>query len=130
MNKLFKLLALTVCVLSGYISYAQSSMTVSGTVKDSEGFPVIGAAVMLEGYKSTGVVTDVDGNYTLTIPSGAVAKAVLNVSCLSYETQTKAVNGKSKIDFSLKDDAEVLDEVVVSVMARSEEVTLPVLSPQ
>ncbi len=113
MNKLFKLLALTVCVLSGYISYAQSSMTVSGTVKDSEGFPVIGAAVMLEGYKSTGVVTDVDGNYTLTIPSGAVAKAVLNVSCLSYETQTKAVNGKSKIDFILQDDSEQLDEVVV-----------------
>lgn len=113
MNKIFKILALTVCILSGYISYAQSSLTVRGTVKDSEGFPVAGAAVMLEGYQSTGVVTDIDGNYTLTIPAKAVAKAVLNVSCLSYETQTKAVNGKSKIDFSLKDDAEVLDEVVV-----------------
>ena len=64
MNKLFKLLALTVCVLSGYISYAQSSMTVSGNVKDSEGLPIIGAVVMIEGQTSTGVITDADGNYT------------------------------------------------------------------
>ena len=95
------------------MAYAQSALTVSGTVKDSEGFPVIGAAVMLEGYQSTGVVTDIDGNYTLTIPAKAVAKAVLNVSCLSYETQAKAVNGKAKVDFTLKDDSQQLDEVVV-----------------
>ena len=113
MNKILKIFALTVCVLSGYMAYAQSALTVSGTVKDSEGFPIIGAAVVLEGHQSTGVITDIDGKYTLTIPAKAVAKAVLNVSCLSYETQTREVNGKAKIDFVLREDSELLDEVVV-----------------
>ena len=113
MNKILRIFALTACVLSGYMAYAQSALKVSGTVKDSEGFPVVGAAVMVEGYQSAGVVTDIDGNYTLTIPAKAVAKAVLNVSCLSYETQTKAVNNKAIIDFVLRDDSEQLDEVVV-----------------
>ena len=113
MNRLFKILALTVCVLSGYLSYAQSALTVSGTVKDSEGLPVPGAAVMIEGLKSSGTVTDLDGNYTIKIPASASAKAVLSVSCLSYETQSKAVNNKAIIDFVLRDDSEQLDEVVV-----------------
>ena len=113
MNKLFKLLALTVCVLSGYISYAQSAMTVSGNVKDSEGLPIIGAVVMIEGQTSTGVITDADGNYTIKVPASSASKAVLNVSCLSYMTQTKPVAGKSVVDFILRDDTEQLDEVVV-----------------
>ena len=82
MNKLFKLLALTVCVLSGYISYAQSAMTVSGNVKDSEGLPIIGAVVMIEGQTSTGVITDADGNYTIKVPASSASKAVLNVCLL------------------------------------------------
>ena len=113
MNKLFKILALTVCVLSGYISYAQSSMTVTGTVKDSEGLPIIGAVVMVDGQTSTGVITDADGEYTIKVPASAGAKAALNVSCLSYETQVKPVAGKSVVNFTLRDDSEQLDEVVV-----------------
>ena len=113
MNKIFKILALTVCILSGYTSFAQSAQTVSGTVKDSEGLPVIGAAVMVEGQKSAGVITDIDGNYTIKIPSSAGSNAVLTVSCLSYETQTKPINNKSVVDFILRDDSEQLDEVVV-----------------
>ena len=113
MNKLFKLLALTVCVLSGYISYAQSSVTVSGTVKDSEGLPIIGAVVMVDGQTSTGVTTDADGEYTIKVPASAGAKAALNVSCLSYETQVKPIAGKSVVNFTLRDDSEQLDEVVV-----------------
>ena len=113
MNKLFKILALTVCVLSGYISYAQSSVTVSGTVKDSEGLPIIGAVVMVDGQTSTGVTTDADGEYTIKVPASAGSKAALNVSCLSYETQVKAIAGKSVVNFTLRDDSEQLDEVVV-----------------
>ena len=71
MNKILRIFALTACVLSGYMAYAQSALKVSGTVKDSEGFPIVGAAVMVEGYQSAGVVTDLDGNYTLTIPAKA-----------------------------------------------------------
>lgn len=113
MNKIFKILALTVCVLSGYISYAQSSLTVSGTVQDAVGEPIIGAAVMVEGHGSLGTVTDIDGKYTIKIPASAGERAVLNVSCLSYETQRRQIGNKSVINFTLDDDSEHLDEVVV-----------------
>ena len=113
MKKLFNIVALTVCVLSGYISYAQSSQTVSGTVKDSSGQPIIGAAVVVEGQASSGVVTDLDGKYSIKIPAAAGEKASLTVSCLSYESQTVAVKGRSKVDFVLAEDSELLEEVVV-----------------
>ena len=113
MNKILRIFALTVCVLSGYMAYAQSAMTVKGTVKDSEGLPIIGAVVVVEGHTSTGVTTGVDGEYTITIPAKAGSKAALSVSCLSYETQVKQVAGKSVVDFTLRDDSEQLDEVVV-----------------
>ena len=113
MNKILRIFALTVCVLSGYMAYAQSAMTVKGTVKDSDGLPIIGAVVVVEGHTSTGVTTGVDGEYTITIPAKAGSKAALSVSCLSYETQVKPVAGKSVVDFTLRDDSEQLDEVVV-----------------
>ena len=113
MKKLFKIVALTVCVLSAYISYAQSSQTVSGTVKDASGQPVIGAAVVVEGHSSTGVVTDFDGKYSIKIPAAAGEKASLTVTCLSYESQTVAVKGRVKVDFVLEEDSELLEEVVV-----------------
>jgi iron complex outermembrane receptor protein len=83
MKKLFNILALTVCVLSGYISYAQSSMTVNGTVKDASGQPIIGAVVMVDGFKSAGAVTDLDGKYKVVIPAAAGEKASLTFSYLS-----------------------------------------------
>ena len=113
MNKILKIFALTVCVLSGYMAYAQSAMTVSGKVTDLDGQPIIGAAVMVTGQKAAGTVTDIYGNYTIKIPASAGDKASLTVSCLSYETQKKAVAGKGVINFTLEDDAEHLDEVVV-----------------
>jgi len=113
MKKLFNIVALTVCVLSGYVSYAQSSSNVSGTVKDASGQPVIGAAVMVEGFSSAGTVTDVEGKYIVVIPSSAGEKAALVVSFLSYETQTVPVKGRKVIDVVLEEDAELLEEVVV-----------------
>ena len=88
-------------------------MTVTGTVIDSEGLPIIGAVVMVDGQTSTGVITDADGEYTIKVPASAGAKAALNVSCLSYETQVKPIAGKSIVNFTLRDDSEQLDEVVV-----------------
>jgi TonB-linked SusC/RagA family outer membrane protein len=113
MKKLFNILALTVCVLSGYISYAQSSMTVNGTVKDASGQPIIGAVVMVDGFKSAGAVTDLDGKYKVVIPAAAGEKASLTFSYLSYVSQTIKVNGRNVIDVILEEDAELLEEVVV-----------------
>ena len=113
MKSLFKIFALTVCVLSGYASYAQSAFTVSGTVKDKAGQPVIGAAVMVEGFASAGAITDADGKYSVKIPVEAGEKASLTASFLSYETQTVPVKGRAVIDFVLEEDSELLEEVVV-----------------
>lgn len=113
MKSLFKIFPLTVCVLSCFISYAQPSLTVSGTVKDNSGLPVIGASVMVEGFVSAGAVTDTEGRYTVQVPATAGENAVLVVSYISYETQTVPVKGRSVIDFVLEEDSELLEEVVV-----------------
>ncbi|MBQ7771195.1 MAG: TonB-dependent receptor [Bacteroidales bacterium] len=113
MNRIYRLIALTVCILSGYLTYAQSAFTVSGTVKDAAGQPIIGAAVMVDGHSNAGAVTDIDGNYTVKVPASAGKKASLTVSCLSYETQQKQINNSSIINFVLAEDAEHLEEVVV-----------------
>ena len=63
MKTILRIFAVTICVLSGFISYAQSSHTVTGTVKDASGQPIIGAAVMVEGFSASGSVTDMDGKY-------------------------------------------------------------------
>ena len=67
--------------------YAQSRQ-VSGTVLDEQQLPIIGAAVMLTGGGNVGAVTDVDGNFVLSVPSGDVT---LEVTCLGYESKTVAV---------------------------------------
>ncbi len=113
MKKFYKILTLTVCVLSGFISYAQSSMTVSGTVKDGSGQPIIGAAVMVDGFSSAGAVTDVDGKYKVAVPAGAGEKVSISVSCLGYETQNVRINGRAVLDIVLEEDSELLEEVVV-----------------
>ena len=113
MKRLFNILALTVCVLSGYVSYAQSSRNVSGTVKDASGQPVIGAAVMVEGFSSAGAVTDIDGKYVVAIPDAAGEKVALTFSSLGYESQTVSVKGRAVVDVVLEEDAELLEEVVV-----------------
>ena len=64
---------------SGLISLYAQSRSVSGTVLDEQQVPIIGAAVMLTGGGSVGSVTDIDGNFTLTVPSGDVT---LDVTCL------------------------------------------------
>ena len=113
MKTILRIFAVTICVLSGFISYAQSSHTVTGTVKDASGQPIIGAAVMVEGFSASGSVTDMDGKYKVVIPAAAGEKAALTVSFLSYETQTVKVGDRAIVNFVLEEDSELLEEVVV-----------------
>ena len=70
---------------------ASAQTSIRGTVKDSEGEPVIGAVVMLEGNSTIACVTDVKGEWSLILPSG-VKSPVLAVSCLGYlEQKVEAV---------------------------------------
>ena len=56
-----------------------------------------------------GTITDIDGNFVLTVPSNSV----LTISFIGYATQEVTVNGKTSLTVVLKEDAKVLDEVVV-----------------
>lgn len=84
------------------------NISVKGVVKDTKGDPLIGVSVMEKG-TSNGIVTDLDGQYTLNVS----AKAKLDFSYLGYITQTVDVGGRTKIDIIMQENAQVLDQVVV-----------------
>lgn len=92
------------------LTLAAQNISVSGTVMDpAENEPVIGATIMQKGSKSNGVATDIDGNFTISVPSNAT----LTISALGYEPQEIKVGGRTKIDVELKQTTALLDEVVV-----------------
>ena len=80
---------------------------VSGTVKDVNGEPIIGATIMEEG-TTNGTITDFDGNFVLEVADGAE----LDISYIGYQTQKLQASGKA-LAVTLKEDLETLDEVVV-----------------
>lgn len=103
------MLSVFLMLLAGQTLWAQQRQ-VTGIVKDQTGEPIIGASVLEKG-STNGVITDLDGNFKLTV-SNAV-KAVLQISYVGYKTQEISVNGKTLLEVVLKEDTELLDEVVV-----------------
>lgn len=87
----------------------QQAVTVSGIVKDKKGEPIIGANIMEKG-TTNGTITDFDGRYTLQVKS---PKSILVVSYIGYKTQEIPVGNSGKVNISLQDDTELIDEVVV-----------------
>lgn len=88
-------------------AFAQT-VTVKGIVKDGMGEPVIGASVIETG-TTNGMITDLDGNFTIKVP----ANANLTISFVGYQTQTVDVAGRTSLQIVLKDDTKALEEVVV-----------------
>lgn len=101
------LLTLLVALIS--LSVSAQNVTVKGTVKDKTGETVIGASVVEKGNTSNGTITDIDGNYTLSVPSNAT----IVFSYVGMTTQEASVKGKTQIDIVMEDDAQALEEVVV-----------------
>ena len=85
------------------------NVNLSGKVVDSSGEPVIGASVVLVGNTTVGAITDLNGNYSLTVPSNSS----ITVSFIGYQSQTVAIGGRSVINFTLVEDNEFLEETVV-----------------
>jgi TonB-linked SusC/RagA family outer membrane protein len=105
MKKLVKLFSLFF-VMTGLVGFAQS--TVSGTVSDSDGLPLPGATVVVQG-TSIGVTSDFDGNYSISASQGDV----LVFSYVGYESQTVTVGTSSTVNVSLTSST-ALEEVVVT----------------
>ena len=103
-----KNLMLSMLMLLMPLSLFAQEIKVQGVVKDPTGETVIGATVMQKG-TNNGAVTDVDGNFTLTVPSNAT----LTISYIGYATQEIAVNGKTEFSIVMEDDSQALNEVVV-----------------
>ena len=84
----FKVLFLSAFLLLSNLMFAQQK-TISGTVADSKGEPIIGATILAKGTTS-GTITDLDGKFTLSVPSST---RVLVVSYVGMKTQDVALSG-------------------------------------
>ena len=111
MSKMKNMRITLLCLLVTMISFSISAqnVTVKGTVKDKTGETVIGASVVQKGNTGNGTITDIDGNFTLSVPNNTT----LIISYVGMKTQEVALKGKKQINVVLEDDAQALDEVVV-----------------
>ena len=108
-KKVTHIAAALLILLLGAPDLAAQNRAISGMVKDAEGQPVIGAAVVVVGQQSLGVMTGTDGKYAFSVPAGAT----IEVSCIGYVSQTAKVGSKSTYDFVLAEDSQLLEETVV-----------------
>ena len=99
-------LLLLLCLIPLW-SFAQN-ISVKGVVKDNFGEPVIGANVTEKG-TTNGMITDLDGNFSLTVQKNAT----LVISYIGYVTQEIAIKGNTNLNITLKEDSKALEEVVV-----------------
>lgn len=88
------------------------SKKVSGQIVDESKMPMIGVNVMIKGKPGVGTITDFDGNFALEVAEGDV----LEVSYVGYATQDVKILASNVYNLTLKADAEVLDEVVVTAL--------------
>lgn len=102
-----KLIPLVIGMLLPLCLHAQQ-INVTGVVRDISGMGIPGASVIEKG-TSNGTIADVDGTFSIKVP----ANAVLQISCMSYLTVEENVGSRSFIEVVLKDDTELLDEVLV-----------------
>ena len=108
MKKLSLFLAMV--FLSLGMAYAQR--TITGTVTDDAGEPLVGASVTAKG-TTTGGVADVDGNYRVVLPAGLTT---LVVSMVGYTTQELAVGASNVLNVTMSENSSSLGEVVVTAV--------------
>ena len=100
---------LIICCLCTYMLAFAQQRTVTGTVVDDLGQPLIGVSILEKG-TTNGVITDMDGNFSLKLTS---ENPTLVFSYIGYKTQEVPVGGKTTLNVTMSEDAEQLDEVVV-----------------
>ena len=115
LTHLFGIMALL--LLTAGQSFAQN-LRVQGRVLDELGEGLIGAGVIVQGTLQ-GTVTDVDGNYEISVPQGAT----LEFSCVGYMTQQVPVTG-ARLDVTMQPDTRLIDESVVVAYGQQKKVTI------
>ena len=95
------------------VKKAEQSVIVSGQICDVGGLPIIGATVLIHG-TSTGVTTDAEGRFTLTVDTPSPAS--LDISYLGYESQSLAVGSRTTFDIVLREAASEIESVVVTAL--------------
>jgi len=106
-DNVFKILGVFFLMCMFPLWASAQTNTIKGTVSDNAG-PIIGATVKVKG-AATGVVTDLNGNFSIQAAPGST----LTVSYVGYSTKEVRVNGRQDIKITLSEDAEMLNEVVV-----------------
>lgn len=86
----------------------QTGREISGVIKDEKGFTLPGVSIAVKG-TTTGTITDLDGKYSINVPSGAV----LAFNYVGFVPQEVKIGNQSTLDIILKEDTQTLDEVVV-----------------
>lgn len=109
MDKLRVILLLLVGFLPAWLSMSAQSLTITGTVNDKEGEPVIGATVKVDNTKE-GTATDFDGNFSVRV---AKLPATITITSIGYQTKKLTVKTTAPVTVTLDEDSEMLDEVVV-----------------
>lgn len=107
----FRVLFLSLCFLLVFNlnALAQNSQVVRGVVLDDAGLSVIGASVSIKGISGQGTMTDMDGNFTLSVGKGST----LVISYLGYHTKEVLINEQTDVKVVLKENTKQLDEIVV-----------------
>lgn len=112
MNKHIRLLLVIMMSFMGFAAFAQGQqIAITGTVKDVVGEAIIGANVSVEG-TTIGTITDVEGQFKLEVPEDGK----LLVSYIGYVKQVININKKKHLSIILKEDSEMLSEVVVTAL--------------
>ena len=122
-NKHFRSIVTAILALASMVTVtvsasAQQHRAITGVVVDGSGEPLVGAAVLETG-TNNGVIADLDGAFELSIAGTSVT-----VSCMGYEEQVVPVGNRTFIRVVLREDAEFLDEVVVTAFATQKKVNV------
>ncbi len=104
-----RIMFLLVATLIGLQAFAQT--TISGTVTDVNGEPVPGANVRAKGYSDVGTITDLNGAYSLNVPTEATTLLVSFVGMKALEVE---IAGQTKINISLENEDVGIDEVIIT----------------
>lgn len=112
-------IAVAILLLGGGGFFAFAQQRISGTIKDTHGEAVIGAGVVQKG-TTNGAVTDIDGQFSLTVP----AKSEITVSCIGYKDLTFTIDSRTTYNLILEDDSELLQGVEVVAYGVQQKVTV------